>query len=227
MCDQRRIRAIVTGGTGMVGEGILNYCLERDDIEAVLAINRRPCGLKHPKLKEIILADFMDISGVAKELDGYNACYFCLGITSLRKTEAVYYKQTYSLTIHFAKILCQVNRFMTFCYVSGKGTDSTEKGRIMWARVKGKTENDLLKLPFDKVFCFRPGFIRPIEGYRNTHSFYKYVNWLFPLGRKFFPNTFCTLEELSYSMVNAPYYEENRGVFEGVDIIELNNYSYT
>lgn len=227
MQDKRKIRAIVTGGTGMVGEGVLKYCLQRPDVEAVLAINRRPCGLEHPKLKEIILPDFMEVSGVMDALKGYDTCYFCLGLTSYRKTEAVYYKQTYTLTTHFAETLCKVNPHMTFCYVSGKGTNNSEKGTIMWARVKGKTENALRRMPFDKVFLFRPGFIRPIQGYRNTHNFYKYIKWLFPIGRQFFPHSFCTLEELSYAMVNAPYYEEDRAVFEGMDIIELNEYAYT
>lgn len=227
MVEYKKIRAIVTGGTGMVGEGILRECLKRDDVEAVLAINRRPCGITHPKLKELILPDFMDVTTIAKVVDGYNACYFCLGLTSLGKTEAEYSRQTYTLTLNFAKILCQVNPFMTFCYVSGKGTDSSQKGSIMWARVKGKTENDLLKLPFDKVFSFRPGFIRPVKGYINTHKFYKYINWLFPLGRKYFPGSFCTLEELSHAMVNAPYYPEKRGLFEGVDIIRLGTIDFT
>lgn len=221
MIEQDVIRAIITGSTGMVGEGVLRACLERKDVAAVLVINRKPCGISHPKLSEVIHADFFDISAIASALDGYNACFFCLGVTSLRKTEAVYDKLTYTLTLNFAKILCQINPFMTFCYVSGKGTDSSEKGSIMWARVKGRTENALMKLPFQKVICFRPGFIRPVKGYKNTHKFYKYVNWLFPLGRKWFPGTFCTLEELSEVMIDAPYFQEKTALIEGEDIHRL------
>ena len=202
----------------MVGEGLLNVCLERPDVEAVLLVSRRSAGLVHPKLKEVIHENFFDFSDIAADLDGYNACYFCLGVTSLGKTEADYTRLTYQLTLAFAKTLCLVNRDMTFCYVSGKGTDRTEKGRVMWAGVKGRTENALDRLSFKKVFSFRPGFIRPANGNRHTQSFYKYLNWLFPVGRILFPGSFCTLEELSHAMVNATYNDARSAIFEVTDI---------
>ncbi len=143
-----KIKAIITGVTGMVGEGVLHECLLHPDVESVLVINRKPCGVKHEKLKEIIHKDFFDLSSIEDQLSGYNACYFCAGVSSVGKKEDEYKRITYDLTLNFAKTLLKLNPDMTFCYVSGVGTDSTEKGRSMWARVKGKTENDLLKLRF-------------------------------------------------------------------------------
>jgi uncharacterized protein YbjT (DUF2867 family) len=155
------LRAIITGATGMVGEGVLHECLQHPAVEAVLVINRKPCGVVHPKLKEIIHPDFFDLSGIQQQLKGYNACFFCLGVSSIGMKEPEYHRLTYTLTLNFAETLSKLNRDTTFCYVSGGGTDSSEKGRSMWARVKGKTENDLMKLPFKQVFAFRPGYMHP------------------------------------------------------------------
>ena len=150
-----KIKAIITGATGMVGEGVLHECLLHPDVESVLVINRKPCGVKHEKLKEIIHKDFLDLSAIEEQLAGYNACYFCAGVSSVGKKEDEYTRITYDLTLNFANTLVKLNPDMTFCYVSGVGTDSTEKGRSMWARVKGKTENDLLKLPFKAAYMFQ------------------------------------------------------------------------
>ena len=138
-----KIKAIITGVTGMVGEGVLHECLLHPNVESVLVINRKPCGVKHEKLKEIIHKNFFDLSLIENQLIGYNACYFCAGVSSMGKSEQEYKRITYDLTVSFANNLLKLNPEMTFCYVSGVGTDSTEKGRSMWARVKGKTENDL------------------------------------------------------------------------------------
>jgi uncharacterized protein YbjT (DUF2867 family) len=214
------IKAIVTGATGMVGEGVMHECLQNPYVEQVLVINRKPSGVYHPKLKEIIHADFFDLSAISDKLTGYNACFFCLGVTSVGKKADEYYKLTYTLTMHVAETLVKLNPDMTFCYISGAGTDSKEKGNG-WAAVKGKTENDLMKLPFKQVYALRPGFIKPIEGLSNTHSYYKYINWLFPIGRALYPNGFCTLKELAAAMihiVNQPYPKK---VIEGKDIIDL------
>jgi putative NADH-flavin reductase len=146
-----KVRAIVTGATGMVGEGVLHECLLHDDVEQVLVINRRPCGITHPKLKEILHGNFFDLSPVASELSGYNACFFCLGVSSVGMKEPEYTRLTYDITMHFAETVVKQNQGMTFCYVSGAGADSTEHGKMMWARVKGKTENDLVNLPFKKA----------------------------------------------------------------------------
>src|SRR3954470_7896795 len=178
----QKIRAIITGSTGMVGEGVLHVCLQQSEVEAILVINRKPCGITHPKLKEIIQADFYNLSAIENQLTGYNACFFCLGISSIGMKEPEYFKITYTLTMHVAETLSSLNKDMTFCYISGAGTDSTEKGRSMWARVKGKTENDLMKLPFKQVFSFRPGFMKSFKGAKNTLPFYKYISWMYPIG---------------------------------------------
>jgi uncharacterized protein YbjT (DUF2867 family) len=168
---ETKIRAIITGASGMVGEGVLHECLLDPQVEAVLVIGRKPCGTVHPKLKEIIHADFFDISPIANQLSGYNACYFCLGVSSVGMKEPEYYRLTYTLTLNVAQTLSKCNPDMTFCYVSGASTDSTEKGRSMWARVKGKTENDLMKLPFKQVFAFRPGYMHPTPGLKNVNKY--------------------------------------------------------
>jgi hypothetical protein len=219
--DKISIRAIVTGTTGMVGEGVLHECLQNPQVEAVLVINRKPCGITHPKLKEIIHTDFFNITPIQEQLKGYNACFFCLGVSSVGMKEDAYTKMTYTLTMHIAETLSKLNPDMTFCYVSGAGTDSTEKGKSMWARVKGKTENDVMKLPFKKAFAFRPGFIKPTAGLKNVHSFYKYINWLYPIGRSLFPNGFCTNEEIGKAMIHCVNLDKDRGVIEVRDIVEL------
>ena len=216
-----KIRAIITGATGMVGEGVLYVCLNHPDVEAVLVINRRPCGYDHPKLKEILHADFFDISPIAESLKGYNACFFCLGVSSVGLKPDEYYKMTYTLTLSFAKTLSEVSDDLSFFYVSGAGTDRTEKGRSRWARVKGKTENDLAKLSFKRVFGVRPGFIKPIPGLKYTHRFYRYINWLFPIGRSLYPKGFCTLRELGRAMIHAAAGGFDKNIMEGKDIIAL------
>jgi len=213
------IKAIITGSTGMVGEGVLHVCLQQPAVEAVLVINRKPCGIVHPKLKEIIHADFYDLAPIEKDLIGYNACFFCLGISSIGMKEAAYFKVTYTLTLHMATLLSKWNKDMTFCYISGAGTDSSEKGRSMWARVKGKTENELMKLPFKAVYAVRPGFIKSIKGLQHTHAFYQYIGWLFPIGRTLYSKVFCTLEELSLCMIHLAQHGYGKKVVEGDDII--------
>lgn len=215
------MKVIITGATGMVGEGVLHECLIHPDIEEVLIINRKPIGISHSKLKEIVHTDFFDLTSIKDQLAGYDACFFCLGISSVGINAEVYYKTTYTLTMNVARTLSQLNPEMTFCYVSGAGTDGTEKGRIEWARVKGKTENDLMKLPFRQVYAFRPGFIKPIPGLPKTHPFYKYITWLFPLGRTIYPTGFCTMQELALSMINLVNLAYDKKVIMGKDIISL------
>ena len=151
-----KFKAIVTGATGMVGEGVMHECLLHPDVSEVLIINRRPSGFTHPKLKEIVHKDFQDLFPIASQLAGYDACFFCLGVTSIGKNEEEYTRLTHTLTMHMANILAGDSPDMTFCYVSGSGTDSTEKGRTMWAKVKGKTENDIIKL-VKNGYAYRPG----------------------------------------------------------------------
>ena len=164
----------------MVGEGVLHVCLHHPDVESVLVISRKPCGLKDDKLKEILHNDFFDYTTLGDRLKGYNACFFCLGVTSVGKTEEEYTRLTYDLAMAAARTLAHLNRDMTFCYVSGAGTDSSERGRSMWARVKGKTENDLAKLSFKAAYAFRPGFIKPIKGMKNTLAFAKPLGAVYP-----------------------------------------------
>ena len=215
------IKAIITGATGMVGEGILHECLQDPSVSSVLVINRKPCGVSHTKLKEIIHADFYDLSAIESQLSGYNACFFCLGTSSVGMNEADYTKVTYTLTMHVAETLCKRNPDMTFCYVSGASTDSTEKGRLMWARVKGKTENDLMKLPFKRVYNFRPGFMLPTPGLKNVLPFYKYVNWMYPILRPVFPNHMSTLAQVGLAMIHVVQRGSDKKVLEVKDIVAL------
>lgn len=216
-----KISAIITGATGMVGEGVLHECLLHPDVEKVLVINRRACGVSHPKLTEIIHTDFFDLSPVREKLKGYNACYFCLGVSSIRLKEDEFYRLTYGLTMNFAKAVSELNPAMTFCYVSGAGTDSTEKGRAMWARVKGKTENDIMKLSFKSAFMLRPGFMKPTKGLKNTLWFYRGSFLVYPLLRLVFPGATCTLKEVGIAMINAAKFGYGKKIIEVKDIVEL------
>jgi len=219
--DTSKIKAIITGATGMVGEGVLHECLNHPDIESVLVITRKPCGVSHPKLKEIIHTDFFDLSSVEDQLSGYNACFFCLGVSSVGMKEPEYYNLTYTLTMHVAQTLSRKNADMVFCYVSGSGTDSTEKGKMMWARVKGKTENDLMKLPFKAVYAFRPAFMLPTKGLKNVLPYYKYITWLYPVVRRLFPDYFGTLSEVGLAMINCVKSDYHKKVLELKDIRAL------
>lgn len=216
-----KIKAIITGATGMVGEGVLHEALNHSDVESVLVIGRKPCGVVHPKLKEIIHADFYDITPILSRLSGYNACYFCSGVSSVGMKEDKYFKLTHTLTLNFAEKLCTVNPNMTFCYISGSATDSTEQGRSMWARVKGKTENDLMKLPFKAVYNFRPAYMHATPGLKNVPSTYKYISWLYPFVRNFFPNYATTLAELAHAMINTSIKGYSKQILEVKDILAM------
>jgi hypothetical protein len=216
-----KIHVIITGTTGMVGEGVLMESLLHQDVETVLVINRKPCNVTHPKLKEIIHTDFFDLSSICGQLKGYNACFFCLGVSSVGMKEEEYFSLTYTLTMHMAEILSGQNPEMTFCYISGAGTDSTEKGRLNWARVKGKTENDLMKLPFRKVYAFRPGFMLPSKEANNVHGYYSVFRFLYPPLRALFPRFVSTLKEVAIAMINSVTYGYEKQVLEVEDIIRL------
>jgi len=216
-----KINAIITGVTGMVGEGVLQEALLHPDVETVLVINRKPCGVTNPKLKEIIHSNFLDLSSVSEQLKGYNACFFCLGVSSVGMKDEVYYSMTYTLTMHVAETLVKQNPDMTFCYVSGASTDSTEKGRINWARVKGKTENDLMKLPFKKVYAFRPGFMLPEKGAKNVPGFYAVFRILYPSLRGLFPKFVTTLKEVATAMINSVIKGYEKPILEVPDIVKL------
>ena len=216
-----KIKAIITGASGMVGEGILYECLQHDEVEQALVIGRRTCGYTHPKLKEIIHTDMYNLSSIEDQLKGYNACFFSLGTSSVGKNEPEFYKITYELTMHFATTLSRLNHEMTFCYISGRGTDSSEKGRMMWARVKGKTENDLMKLPFKQVYNFRPGIIKPTEGLKNTLPLYKWLGWLLPIINTIAAQSVVTLKQIGDAMINTATKGYEKRILEVKDIIAL------
>jgi len=213
-----KIRAIIFGATGMVGEGVLHQAIQSEDVESILVIGRRACGVKDTKLKEIIHDDFYDYSAVENKLSGYNACYFCLGVSSVGMKEKDYRRITYDLTIKAAEVLARLNPGMTFCYVSGAGTDSAEKGRIMWARVKGRTENELMKFGFKGVYLFRPGFIKPIKGLKKAYKISKAVGVIYPVLEFSIPKYVCKLEDLGNAMIQAVIGGYYKPFIENVDI---------
>ena len=216
-----KLNVILTGATGMVGEGVLIECLAHPVVEKILLIGRKSCGVTHPKLKEIIHPDFKNLAPIENQLTNYNACFFCSGVSSIGKSESEYFDLTYTLTLNFAKTLSKQNREMTFCYISGASTDSTEKGKMMWARVKGKTENDLMKLPFRQVYNFRPGFMRATKGMKNTLKYYKFIGWLYPVLRFAFPKFVITLKELGLAMINSTTKGYEKNILEVKDILIL------
>ena len=177
--------------------------------------------MKHPKLREIVHADLFDLSSIEEQLAGYDACFFCLGISSVGMKENEYRRITYDLTLHCAATLARRNPGMTFCYVSGTGTDSSEQGRSMWARVKGKTENDLRKLSFHAVYNFRPGFIKPIKGMKNTQWFARSLAWSFPIWHAVLPGFVCTLEALGRAMIHVSTRGYEKGILENSDIARV------
>jgi uncharacterized protein YbjT (DUF2867 family) len=216
-----KLKVIITGATGMIGEGVLYECLNHTEVEKVLVISRNPCGYTHPKLSEIIHSDLSYISSLSESIKGYNACYFCLGVTSIGKNEVDYTRLTYTLTLNFATVLVAQNPEMTFCYISGASTDSSEKGKTMWARVKGKTENHLMKLPFKQVYNFRPGGIQPFLPLRPSQTYYKtykYLSWLFALMKAISPNIVITLKDLAASMINASLFGYSKNILEMKDM---------
>jgi len=216
-----KFKVILTGATGMVGEGVLLQCLEHPQVEQVLMVNRRPFSLVHDKLKELIIPDLFDLSGVTDQLIGYDACFFCAGISSAGLKEAEYMRITYELAMSFAQTLVKLNPAMVFDFISGSHTDSSEKGRVMWARVKGKTENALLKLPFKKVYTFRPGFMKPTDGQKNIKSFYKVIASLYPVLRWLMPGQVTTLSEVGLAMINSVLKGYDKPILEIKDIKTL------
>jgi uncharacterized protein YbjT (DUF2867 family) len=211
-----KLKIILTGATGMVGEGVLLECLNHPEVEQVLMVNRKHFDINHPKLKELLLPDFMNLDAIDDELKGYNACFFCAGISSAGLNEEQYTHITYDITMHFAQALVKLNPAMVFNFISGSHTDSTEKGRMMWARVKGKTENALLKLPFKAAYAFRPGFMKPTEGQRNVKSLFKAMVFLYPVLKFVFPA--LTMKQVGLAMINAALKGYAKPILEIKDI---------
>jgi uncharacterized protein YbjT (DUF2867 family) len=215
-----KIKAIITGATGMVGEGVLLECLSHPDVERILVINRKPGGVSHPKLREIIHADFFNLAPIESQLVGYNACFFCLGISSIGMSAADYKHVTYDLTLNVGQLLARLNPDLTFCYVTGAGTDSSEQGRVAWARVKGATENALMRL-FKHAYMFRPAFMKATPGQKNIKSYYKLFAWIYPIGRALYPAGFCTLQEVGLAMINSASRGYPKEILDVEDIAKL------
>jgi uncharacterized protein YbjT (DUF2867 family) len=209
------MKIIITGATGMVGEGVLFECLENPTVKEVLIVNRKHYDLQHPKLKELIVSDFTKLEGFENQLSNYDACFYCAGISSVGMNEDKYNYITYETTMAFAGQLVKLNPNMVFNFVSGGHTDSTEKGKIMWARIKGKTENALMKLPFKAQYNFRPGFMKPFKGQKNVKALFKPIIWLFPI---ILPKISLTLKQVGHAMINAVEKAYPKQVLEIEDI---------
>lgn len=215
------MKIIITGASGMVGEGVLQECLSNPVIEKVIVIGRKPCGYSHDKLKEIIHQDFNDIKSIVDQLKGFDACFFCAGVSSVGMSEKEYFEVTYTLTTNFAKSLSVDNEQMTFCYVSGTGTDGSEKGKIRWANVKGKTENDLMKLPFKAIYNFRPAAMKSTKGAKNFNHLLKAIEILYPLFKLFNSPFYIPISTVAKAMIRVSQKGYHTSVLEAADIKKL------
>jgi uncharacterized protein YbjT (DUF2867 family) len=219
------MKVILFGATGMVGQGVLRECLLDASVESVLAVGRSPSGQQHAKLREILHDDFFDFAAIESQLAGYGACFFCLGVSSLGMDEERYRHLTHDITIAAARTLSRLNPDMVFIYVTGQGTDSTERGRLMWARVKGKTENDLLKLPFKAAYMFRPAGIQPLHGIRSktawVQTIYVVAAPLLSLLNRIAPNYMTTTEQVGRAMIRVARDGYPKPVLESEDINRL------
>jgi len=219
------MQIIIFGATGMVGQGVLRECLVDAGIDRVLVVGRSPTGVRNAKLTEIIHDDFLDYSAIESQLTGFDACFFCLGVSSIGMNEERYRHLTYDLTLAAATTLARLNPQMIFTYVTGAGTDSTEQGPRMWARIKGKTENDLLKLPFKGAYMFRPGAIQPLHGARSKTAWVQGVytaTWpLWSVLRRISPRLVTSTEQMGRAMIHVARQGYPRKVLEMEDINSL------
>ena len=201
------MNVLIFGATGMVGQGVLRECLLDTNVQLVQTVGRTPTSVQHPKLRNVVHADLFHFEALEASLTGFDACLFCLGVTSSGKAEEDYERVTYGITMAAAETLCRLNPQMTFIYVSGMGADSSEQGRTMWARVKGSTENALLRLPFKAAYMFRPGIIEPLDGIKSKTNvyqiFYTLCKPLLPLIRLIFPNQIVTTRQVGRAMLTV------------------------
>jgi uncharacterized protein YbjT (DUF2867 family) len=216
------MNVVLFGATGMVGQGVLRECLLDPEVRGVLSIGRSLTGQQHSKLRELVHGDFLDFSALEQNMAGFDACFFCLGVSSAGMSEERYQRVTYDITMAAARTLAKLNPNMTFIYVSGMGTDSSERGRVMWARVKGKTENALMKLPFKARYMFRPGFIQPLHQIRSKtrlyRAFYAITGPVYPVIRALFPRYVTTTEQLGRAMIKVAKQGAQKSVLENWDI---------
>ena len=219
------MRVLLFGATGMVGGGVLLECLAAPDVERVVAVGRAPVSMQHPKLEQIVHADLFDLAAIEAQLQPFDACFFCLGVSSIAMGEADYRRLTYDLTLGIAHVLARLNRGMTFVYVSGANTDGSEQGKSMWARVKGRTENSLQRLPFKAVYLFRPGAIQPVKGVRSkTRSYrvlYALLGPLLAIAKRVRPNSIITSEGIGLAMLEVARHGAGKAVLETVDLKAL------
>ncbi|MGA2880225.1 MAG: NAD-dependent epimerase/dehydratase family protein [Bryobacteraceae bacterium] len=219
------MKVLLFGATGMVGQGVLRECLLDPEIESVVCVGRAATGQQHAKLRELMHADFLDFSPIENQLQGFDACFFCLGVSSAGMSEENYQRVTYGITLAAARTLARLNSNITFIYVSGTGTDSTERGRVMWARVKGKTENELLRLPFHAAYMFRPGVIVPLHGIQSKtrvyRAFYTLLGPVLPLLQGRFPKYVTTTEQIGHAMLKVAKNGWPKRVLETSDINEV------
>jgi uncharacterized protein YbjT (DUF2867 family) len=219
------VKVLLFGATGMVGQGVLLECLDDPRVEQVLAVVRSPLAQQHGKLRELRQSDFYDWSKVESELSGWDACFFCLGVSSAGMKEPEYTRMTYDLTLSAATTLSRLNPKMTFIYVSGAGTDGSEKGRSMWGRVKGRTENAILALPFSAAFMFRPGYIQPMRGIRSKtpiyQAAYNTTGWMYPIFKKIAPKWVTSSDRVGKAMIRVAAEGFRKKHLENADINEL------
>ena len=219
------MNVLIFGASGMVGQGALRESLQAADVQRVVAVGRGASGVSHAKLQDLLLPDLMDYAGLDERLSGFDACFFCLGVSSAGMDEAAYTRLSYELTMQAARALSRLNPRMTFIYVSGAGTDSSERGGSMWARVKGRTENALQRLPFKAVYLFRPGMIQPLHGARSKTTsyrvFYTLLKPLLPLLRAVFPRRILSTESVGLAMLEAVRRGAPKPVLETADIYAL------
>jgi uncharacterized protein YbjT (DUF2867 family) len=216
------MKVLLFGATGMVGQAALCECLLDPEVSLVQTVGRTAAGLQHPKLIEIVHADLWEYGSIETALSGFDACFWCLGVSSAGMTEASYERVTYGITLAAAETLAQLNPQMTFIFVSGAGADSTEHGRVMWARIKGKTENALMRLPFKAAYAFRPGFIEPLHGVKSKTAAYRWLyalaRPLLPVARWAFPASILTSEEIGRAMLAVARNGAPKRVLESKDI---------
>lgn len=215
------MKVILTGLTGYVGEGVFYECLDSPDVEAILAVTRRKYDLEHPKLTQLVVKDLRDVAAVEAQLTGYDACFYCAGVSSAGMSEADYTVVTYDTPLDFAKTLVRLNPQMVMCHLSGASSDSSEKGSVMWGRVKGRAENALMKLPFKGVYNFRAGFMKASPRMRNVNTIFKIANFLSPLFFLLLPKRSSTIGEVGRAMINAALIGYDKQVLEVTDIKQL------
>ena len=219
------MKVLIFGATGMVGQGVLHECLAAPDVTLVMAVGRSPVAQHHPKLQQRIVADLRSLTAEMADLAEFDACFFCLGVSSSGMREETYRQVTHTTTLHVAGVLVHLNPEMTFVYVSGAGTDSSEQGRSMWARIKGQTENDLKKLPFQSVYLFRPSVIQPLHGIQSKTPFYRHfyriANPVLSIVRSVFPRLIVTSDDIGQAMLQAARQRAGRVVLESKDIVAL------